>query len=181
MYSSRSPTLWGITCASQGVKSLCHYTSCSHSLVLTDCQGDPNEQLVGARLLWRPVCLQSPCSFRSPGSLTFTSPMMSSMTTSYWTTKSAMMPELEKADWSCSIGQKVIRTQVSPLSVLVDGGKSPSPVWLGRAGMGWHGGLTWQKARQRVIKRSNICTTCCSSCLQRLPPAQMPHSFLSKS
>lgn len=128
LYSSRSPTLWGITCASQGVKSLCHYTSCSCSLVLTDCQGDPNEQLVEARLLSRPVCLQSPCSFHSPGSLTCTSPMMSSMTTSYWTTKSAMMPELEKADWSCSIGQKVIRTQVSPLSILEDGGESPSPV-----------------------------------------------------
>lgn len=35
-----------------------------------------------------------------PGPGTCTSPMMSSMTTSYWTVKSAMMPELEKADWS---------------------------------------------------------------------------------
>lgn len=40
-----------------------------------------------------------------------------------------MMPELEKADWSCSVGEKVMWTHVSPLCILVDGGKSPSPVW----------------------------------------------------
>jgi len=56
------------------------------------------------------------------------------MTTSYWTTKSALIPELEKADCSCNVGRKVIQTQVSPLSILVDGGESASPARVGR---GW--------------------------------------------
>ena len=110
----------------------------------------------------------------SPSHLTCTSPMMSSMTTSYWTTKSAMIPELEKADWSCSVGQKVTRTQVSPLSIRVDGGESASPVWVGWGGVGWYAGLTSRsQARGRQKKqclrrlRSNLCITCCSSCLQR--------------
>lgn len=47
-----------------------------------------------------------------------------------------MMPELEKAGWSYSFGQKVIQAQVSPLSVLVDGGESASPVCVGRVEVG---------------------------------------------
>lgn len=61
---------------------------------------------------------------------------MSSITTSYWTTKLTMMPELEKAGWSCSVGQKVIQTQISPHSILVDGGESASPGWVGRIEVG---------------------------------------------
>lgn len=56
-----------------------------------------------------------------------------------------MMPELEKADWSCSVGQKVTQTQVSPLSILVDVGESSSPVWVGKVGMAWLGGLSSRK------------------------------------
>lgn len=63
-----------------------------------------------------------------------------------------MIPELEKADWSCRVGQKVTRTQVSPLSILVDGGESASPVWAGRGGVGWYGGLTSRKPSKGTSK-----------------------------
>lgn len=102
----------------------------------------------------------------SLGPHTCTSPMMSSMTTSYWTLKSAMMPELEEEDWSCSVGEKVIRAQVSPLSILVDGGGSASPVWVGRIEVVWHGRLSqgWGQPKGP-----------CQAPLQTLQPAPAPH------
>lgn len=125
--------------------------------------------------LWRPHCCSDLCDSRAHAlsiPLTCTSPMMSSMTTSYWTTKSAMMPELEKADWSCSVGQKVTQTQVSPLSILVDVGESSSPVWVGRVGWnGMEGSVAESQARRHQQEqylgrvRSKPRTTCSLSCL----------------
>lgn len=84
-----------------------------------------------------------------------------------------MVPELEKADWSFSVGQKVIQIQVSPHSILVDGGESASPGLVGRievGGMegppGRNPGKGYQKGQYLSMGKSKPCTTCCSSCLQ---------------
>lgn len=65
---------------------------------------------------------------------------------------------------SCSDGQKVIRTQVSPLSIIVDGGKSASPAWVvvRRVHQAESQVKGHQKGQYLGRMRSELCTTCCS-------------------
>lgn len=90
--------------ASPAVKSC----AATHHLVCKALTADPLREKQTSTS-WRPA----PCfpglsdsgahlPFHSAGPLICLSPMMSSNSTSYWTTKLAMIPELEKADWSCS-------------------------------------------------------------------------------
>ena len=161
--SSRSLSLWGTRASPLWSHVLLH-------TILSACTSPHwspgrNKQVPrGGQRLVSLDCLTPEPTFHSAGPITCTSPTMSSNATSFWTTKLAMIPELGKADWSCSDGQKVIRTQVSPLSIIVDGGKSASPAWVvvRRVHQAESQVKGHQKGQYLGRMRSELCTTCCS-------------------